>query len=119
MEGKMEGKEEENDFEEIVPKKHRSSTSAIVLAVVLSGLVFGGVGYWYGSTKEKGDSGETVLKTATPIVSKTPVLSKTPTRTISATSVVSITPSATVSATTTTTPSDGLTRTATVSPETR
>ena len=115
----MEEKEEKNDFEDIIPKKHRSGTSAIVLAVVLSGLVFGGVGYWYGSTKERGGSEEVNLRTITPVVSKTPVLSKTPTKTISATPAVSATPSATVSATTTTTPSDGLTQTGVISPETR
>lgn len=98
--------EEKDDIEnEIVPKvKHKSGVGMAIVFVILSGIVFGAIGYWYGtSTKTKCSEVLPVVSSSTTpaakIVSKTPTISKTPS-VVSTTASPTVTASATVTATT-------------------
>ncbi len=106
--------EEKDDIDnEIVPKvKHKSGVGMAIVFVILSGIVFGAIGYWYGT---KSISWMTNSCPTMPAPVSPPSLSGTPTKTptISKTpSVVSTTasPTATASATVTATTSVGITQ---------
>lgn len=48
----MDNEKDFNDAEELVPHIRHSSISAIIVSIFLSGIVFGGIGYWYGNARQ-------------------------------------------------------------------
>lgn len=97
------------DAEELVPHIRHSSISAIIVSILLSAIVFGPIGYWYGSARQEASSDQSAasLTTLPPNPDKTVAPSAISARqTAISSAVVSATPIPVATTTTTTSPAD-------------